>query len=75
MATFTERPSYGQSSTGGGRGNPHIFAVNGSPSGLCLLDSAGTEYVVWVTTGGVLKIGTRAQFDAQTGASSVGAQT
>lgn len=72
---FTERPSYGQSATGNGRGLPHAFVVNGSSSALVLLDSNGVEYAVWVTTAGKLQVGTRAQWEAQTGATTVGTQT
>lgn len=42
---------------------PSTLAINSNgASGLVLLDSAGTEYVVWVKTTGELFIGTRAQF-------------
>jgi hypothetical protein len=44
-------------------------------SGLVCLDTAGVEYVLWVSSAGKLTIGTRAQFLAQTGGTVVGSQS
>lgn len=74
MAEFKERPDYGQSATGSGR-EKHCFAINGKPAGLVMMDSDGIEYLMWITTAGKLTIGTRAQFEAQSGGTVVGSQS
>lgn len=84
MALFTEnKPSqtvFGSDKDGGAGAAGSIVAINaklGQASGLILVDSAGTEYVLWVDPagGGKLQIGTYAAFQLAAGGTTVGTQT
>lgn len=70
----TDNPGYSQNSSGPGNA-PHVTVINGKPSGLAMMDSAGIEYLVWVDTTGDLRVGTRAQYESQSGAGVVGSQS
>ena len=72
---LTERVG-NQTAFGGARpgAGPGIVAINtpsGTASGLVLMDTAGTEYVLWVDSTGDLRIGTRANFDTPNAAGTV----
>lgn len=56
--------TFGNSRAGNGPATVAINTPSGTASGIVLLDSAGTEYAVWVNTSGELIIGTRAGFTA-----------
>ena len=61
----------GSSRAGAGSGILAIDSASGSASGIVLLDTAGTEYVLFVDTTGDLKIGTRANFTTPNSAGTV----
>lgn len=72
---LTEKPSTGgQTTFGSDKEGPHVLAVNcktGFASGIALVDSAGTEYILYIDTTGDLRIGTRANFATPNAAGTV----
>ena len=48
-----------------------LLSADTTAPGLVLLDTAGTEYVLWVDTAGKFKIGTRANFTTPNSAGTI----
>lgn len=74
-ATTYSQTVLGTGRDGTGAGVVACNAPAGFASCVIVLDTAGVEYALWVTTAGKLTIGTRAQFLAQSGGTTVGTQT